>query len=271
MSVRASVARRERPASRRPRLGPLCALGSARGLLPLAVGLGVWQLVGDPASLWFPPPDTWLRAIGDMAAGGELWPAVSRTLLVFVLGLLAGTVVGAAVGAAVGASQRLDRALRPLLELIRSAPPPAIVPVAVLILGASLHAGVVIVMLGVVWPILLNTAAGMRAIPRVRMEASESLGLSGPRTVVKVVMPSLVPSVILGFRIAVAAALVVALLVDIIGSGDGAGLLLMQRRAAFDAAGVWGLLLMIGFFGFLVNAAVALLERRVMRTWGQRA
>ena len=270
MSVPAVTARLETPAGARRAMRTVRALAGLRGLLPLAIALALWQVVGDPASTSFPPPSTWLEAIGDMAAEGVLWPALTRTFLAFVLALLVATVLGSAIGMVIGASARVDRAVGPMLELTRSLPPPAIVPVATLVLGVTLQTSIAIVVLAVIWPILLNTAAGMRSIPPVRIEMARILGLGRWRTVSKVVVPSLAPSIILGFRVAVAIALIVTLLVDIIGSGEGAGLLILQRQGAFDASSVWGLLLIIGIFGYLVNLAVIALERRVMRNWGER-
>ncbi len=238
-----------------------------RGLLPLVLLLVIWQLVGSADALSFPRPDTWFTAIGEMHADGVLLPALARTLWTFLLSLVVAIVIGAFAGMAIGSSQRLDRAVSPLLDFFRTLPPPAIVPVAVLLLGTTLQMSVTVVVLAIVWPILLNTVNAMRGIPPVRLEMSRTLGMTRIERIRKIVLPSLAPGIMLGVQISVSISLVVTLLVDILGAGEGAGQLLVVRQQTFDAPAVWGLLLIIGAFGYLINAAVGLLQPRLFRNW----
>lgn len=247
--------------------GRLTRFGAILGLVPLAVGIAAWQLFGDPLSTSFPPPSEWITAIRVMYEEGVLMPAVGRTLLTFFLSLLVATVLGAALGAVIGASARVDRALTPLMDIFRALPPPAIVPVAGLVLGATLQMGVTVVVLAIIWPILLNTASAMRAIPPVRREMARALGLGPAASLWKVVLPSLLPGIGLGVKLAVSISLIVTLLVDILGSGEGVGLLILERQQTFDAAGVWGLLAIIGVFGYVINAVVSAGEARLLRNW----
>lgn len=240
---------------------------SIRGLLPLIVLLVVWQLLGSDDSVSFPRPGTWFTAIGDLASSGQLGPAVRTTLVTFIVSLVVAAVVGVALGMVIGASRLLERGLTPIMDFFRSLPPPAIVPPALLLLGASLKMSVTVVSIAIVWPILLNTITAMRAVPSVRIDMSRTLGLSARERLLKVVVPSLLPGIMVGVRIALSISLVVTLVVDILGSGEGLGKLITDRQQAFDAAAVWGLLLIIGVFGFLVNALISVAERRVLRNW----
>jgi ABC-type nitrate/sulfonate/bicarbonate transport system permease component len=263
MSVRTAAA----PAIERRKARHRFSLGPIRGLIPLIALLAIWQLVGSDTSVSFPPPDTWITAIGDLASSGVLWPAARATLITFAVSLVLATIVGVLFGMVIGASRVVDRALTPIMDFFRSLPPPAIVPPAILILGISLTMSVTVVVIAIVWPILLNTVTAMRAVPRVRREMSRTLGLSAAERLGKVIVPSLLPGIMVGVRISVSISLVVTLVVDILGSGEGLGQLITLRQQAFDAASVWGLLLLIGAFGFLVNALIAALERRVLRNW----
>jgi ABC-type nitrate/sulfonate/bicarbonate transport system permease component len=263
MSVRTAAA----PGLGRGRARYRFSIGPIRGLLPLIVVLAVWQLVGSDDSVSFPPPDAWITAVGDLADSGILWPAARATLITFAVSLVIATVVGVLFGMVIGASRLVDRALTPIMDFFRSLPPPAIVPPAILILGISLTMSVTVVVIAIVWPILLNTVTAMRAVPRVRLEMSRSLGLSAPERLAKVIVPSLLPGIMVGVRISVSISLVVTLVVDILGSGEGLGQLITVRQQAFDAASVWGLLLLIGAFGFFVNALIAVMERRLLRNW----
>lgn len=253
----------KRPKARNSAVAPL------RGLLPVLLGLVVWELVVDE-SVFYPPPSQWLEALRGMNADGDLVGPLLTTLQTFVISLAIATVLGTVIGMLIGSKARVERGLNPIMEFFRSLPPPAIVPLATLLLGITLKASIAIVVLAVVWPILLNVAAATRALPTVRTEMTRTLGLSRSERLLKILVPSVVPGIFIGVRISVSISLVVTLLVDILGSADGAGRVLVERQQSFDSPAVWGLLLIIGIFGYLLNVLLALVEDRMLRTWPAR-
>jgi len=236
---------------------PITAL---RGLLPIAALLTVWQLTTSDASLSFPPPDEWFKAIVRMHDDGVLSPAVLHTLGTYVFGLLCAVLIGGVAGTAIGSSRLIDRALTPTIDFMAAIPGAALVPVAVLLLGSGQLSGVVAVALIVSWPILLNTATAMRAIPAVRLEMSRTVGLSPAQRWGKVIVPSLLPGMLLGVRVAASLAVIITLLVDIFGAGTGLGRLLIESQQRFDAPAAWGVLLMVGVFGYLMSLLLSWLE-----------
>lgn len=258
---RSRLRRGKRSTSRRAGISPL------RGLLPLVALLAAWQFFGSEQALTFPPPSLWFEAIGELWRDGELAPALVLTLKTFAIALLIAAVVGVALGAMVGASRRVDRALTPLMDFFRTLPPPAIVPAMALIIGPTVTSGILIVVLAAVWPILLNTAAGMRAVPPVRIEMARSLGLTRGERILKVVLPSLTPTVLVGLRVSVPIALVVTLFVETLGVTEGVGLLMRESQQTFDSAAVWGLLLIVGLGGYVINLLVTAGGARLQRNW----
>ncbi|KMO81413.1 hypothetical protein BST22_03900 [Mycolicibacterium chubuense] len=239
---------------------PRAPAPSARGLIPLAVMLVAWQLTASPSSLVAPPPTQWFAALADLHAEASLLPAVGRTLVTYLAGLFAATVLGSAAGAVIGASHRIDRAVSPSLDFVAAIPGAALVPVLVLLFGTSVVSGIAAVTLIVTWPILLSTATARRAVALVRLDVSRTMGLSPWRRWSAVILPSLTPGVLLGVRVSSALALIVALLTDIFGAGTGIGRLLIESQQRFDAATAWGLLLIVGAFGYLTNSALARLS-----------
>lgn len=233
----------------------------AKGLLPVVTLLVLWQLAGDTDSLMFPPPGTWFDGLVRLQHAGSLGPAIQLTLLTFAGGLLVATVVGSTLGAAIGASRWVDRTLTPTFDALAGVPASALVPVAILAFGAGPLSGVAVVALIAPWPVLLNTAMSMRAIPPVRLDMSRSLRLSRPRQWSKVVLPSLAPGIALGMRVASTVALIVSLLFDIFGTGGGIGRLLVESQQRFDASAVWGLVLLTGVLGYLTSAGLARVSR----------
>jgi sulfonate transport system permease protein len=239
------------------------------GLLPLLAALVIWQAIGPERSISFPRPQAWLLGIQDMLGNGTLLPALGTTLLTFAVALILAIPIGGVIGMLMGASDRTDRALTPIMDFFRSLPPPAIVAVLGLVLGLTPLTNVVIVVVAVVWPILLNTLTGMRSVPRVRLEMARALGLSPSERLFKIVVPSVAPSVMVGVRIAASSALIVTLLVDMLGTGDGLGRQLILSQQRFQAGAVWGLLLLAGLLGYLLNVGIGLAEHYAFRNWPQ--
>ena len=242
-------------------------LSSLRGLVPLALLLGLWQLVGDPSSPTAPAPSRWWPAFKDIESGGLLWTALEKTLVLFTQGLMLATLVGVVLGLALGSSRRLSQALNPLFEFFRTTPAAAIVPGAILIFGAKPTTDVGIVVYGSVWPILLNTAAARAALPPLRLEVAHSLRLSWWDRMRKIVLPSLVPAIVVGIRVAAPICFIVTLLVDFLVSTGGIGFMLIQFEESFDAPSAFAMLAFIGIVGFLISLALGALERLALRRW----
>ncbi|WP_086663607.1 ABC transporter permease [Lentzea kentuckyensis] len=236
-----------------------------RGLLPLLALLAGWQLMGDTASIAFPPPAEWFSSLAELHADGVLLAALAETMSTYLLGLLVAVIAGALTGAVIGSSRHVDRALTPSLDFIATVPGAALVPVAVLLLGTSRLTSVLTVAFAVVWPILLNAVTATRAIPAVRLETARTLGFSPVARWRKFVLPSLAPAIMLGTRVASSIAMIVALLVDIFGTGHGIGRLLVERQQNLDAPAVWGLLLLVGTFGHLTATVLARVEAHLLR------
>lgn len=238
-----------------------------RGVLILIIPLVVWQIVGTAQSFSFPYPASWLPAVWELNERGLLLPAIERTLTTFILSLAIALVLGVIAGMILGSVKLLDKAFSPFLDFFRAIPPPALVPALGLLLGPTLLSSISIVVLAIIWPILLNTVNGVRTIPDVRKDMARSLGLSWWARITKVTLPSLTPSIMTGLRVSVSLSLIVTLVTDILGTGQGLGRLLIDQQQFFEAASVWGLLVLIGVFGYLVNFLFRLLERKLMSRW----
>jgi len=148
-----------------------------RGLLPLALGLVLWQLLAPANSPYFPPPSEWIRALEALAQRRQLWPAISVTVMNFLLALLLSILIGSALGILLGRSKLLDRLLGPLLEFCRTMPAGALVPVAVLIMGYTSPMTLFVVVFTSFWPILLNARSGARNISQDRLDTARALKL----------------------------------------------------------------------------------------------
>lgn len=256
---RRSTPRPKRSANRSRAVPPLL------GLTPIAIALLIWTLVGSDDSLSYPRPTTWWESLKELNSEGLVLPAITSTFKTFGLAMVIVIVFGVAIGYVIGSFTTLDLALSPVIDFFRSLPPPAVVSVVLLIVGIGYSSALLMVALGAVWPIVLNTAAGVRALPPLRSEVSRMLGLSRFERLLKAELPSLLPSILLGIKIAVSVAFVVTIFVEILNVTEGLGSLLTARQKRFDGSGTWALLFLIGVCGFMLNVLVALAERVLLR------
>jgi ABC-type nitrate/sulfonate/bicarbonate transport system permease component len=246
------------------------SLPPARGLLPLALLLVLWQLLQSGPSPYFPAPSQWWGAGLRLIERDRLWSAFGSTTGSFLEGLVLAVIVGTVLGVGIGVSPRLARALGPLLEFLRAIPPPAVVPVAALLMGFSETMKLAVVVLSALWPILLNTASAARQIEPLLLDVGRSLRMTAGERLRRIVLPAVVPSLLLGIRVAIPLAIVVALLVEMLTSLPGIGALMIRSQRNYQSSEVYALLVLVGLFGFVINDLFAILESFIMRSWPPR-
>ncbi len=178
----------------------MAPLQYGRGLVPLVLGLAIWQAFGPAKSPYFPPPGAWLDSIVFLARSGRLWPAFAATLTTFALGITLASAIGFILGLLIGRSRGLRRALGPLLEFCRGLPPPVLVPVAVLLLGYAESLKLLVVVWVSVWPVLLNTVTASGLLDELLIDVSRTFHFNAITTLRKIVAPAAVPAFLLGVR-----------------------------------------------------------------------
>jgi len=247
------------------RPGRLSDLPPLRGMLPLLVLLGTWQIFGPERSAYFPRPDTWWSALAAASHAGRLGPALIATLATFGISLCVACMAGAALGLLLGRVPAARRALDPLLEFCRGLPPPVIVPVAVLLLGYAQGLKLLVVVWVGVWPILLNVAAAAGAVEPLLLDVARTFHFGRGATLAKIVLPAVLPAFLLGVRIALPLSIIVTLLVEMVTMLPGIGSLIVSAQREYRSAEVYGLLGLIGVIGFCLNSVFVLIEGTILR------
>ena len=253
------------------RAGILAGLPPLRGAAPLLVLLVLWQVAGSRQSPYFPPPDTWWTGLETLRSGGKLYPALASTVLTFALGLVIACFLGAAIGLLIGTSRAASRALGPLLEFCRGLPPPVIVPVAVLLLGYAESLKLLVVVWVAMWPILLNVATAAELLDPLLRDVGRSFRLDPLAKMHKIVIPAVVPPFLIGVRVAVPLAIIITLLVEMITMLPGIGSLIVTAQRDFRSADVYGLLVLVGLVGFVLNNVFVVIEDLLLRRYPPRA
>lgn len=255
--VRETSARRQRPHLR--------GVPPVRGLLPLVAGLGAWQLLVRGQSAYFPRPSLWWQATVQLWNSGALAPALVATAKTFVLSMLIATAIGTALGVLVGRVRVVDRLLGPFLDYCRVMPAAAVVPLAVLFAGYTEKMKVEVVVFSAVWPILLQVRQTAKTLNPVLLDLTRTLRLGRVARARKVLVPSLLPAVLLGLRVAAPTVLIIVLLVEIATAVPGVGALISNAQRTFQPAAAYGMVAVAGVLGLLVNALISVLEGYLLR------
>ncbi|WP_084774480.1 ABC transporter permease [Nonomuraea candida] len=227
-------------------------------------------IVARMYELWFSGPAG--RVFLTQDAVDNFLPSLGRMFGGWILASLIGVVVGMLLGRSRTATDYVN----PLIEFGRSIPPPLLLPVfLVLQAGLATQYGGLITQLativfGVVWPVLLNTIEGARAVDRTYTETATVFNLSRTQRFRVVVLPAASPKIFAGLRLSLSLALILMVITEVIGGSDGIGYQLLQAQRSFDAAGVWAAIALLGLLGYLVNSLFVLAERRML-VWHRQA
>ena len=230
-----------------------------------AVLVAVWWAASYGSTDPFRPP---LRTI--LATFPEVWTAdrLRTDVLPSVLRLTAGyataAVVGVALGTVIGSYRRVRAVCEPVLEFLRAVPPPVLVPVIMLFAGIGETMKIVVIASGCVWPILLNTVEGVRAVDPVMLETARSYGITGATRLRSLVLRSASPQIFTGLRQALSVGIILMVISEMFAAGNGIGFTVVQFQRSFAVPDMWTGILVLGLLGFLLSVVFQLVERRVL-------
>ena len=197
-------------------------------LLPMMWWIVTAAEIVDPLSL--PPPRAVVAATRELWASGALAEhfivSAGRILSGFVLGAVLGTVIGLAIGR----YQLVADALEPLTDVLRQIAPVAWIPLAIIWFGFAEGSKVFIVALGSFFPIIVNTADGVRSVPSTIVHAATSLGAHRHHMFFKVLFPATLPSLFTGLTIGLGNAVRFVVAAELIGAQTGLGYMMMSAR-----------------------------------------
>jgi len=186
----------------------------------------------------------------------EGWITLQETVLGFLLAL----VVGIPLAVAMVNSRALGLMFWPLLVALQSVPKVALAPIVLVWLGIGLESKLAIVWLVAFFPIIIDTAAGLRATPRELIELALSLKASHWQIFAKVQFPAALPFVLTGAKVAITLAVIGAVIGEFMGASNGLGYLLLSATSQLNSPLAFAALFALSFLGVGVYAAVALFE-----------
>lgn len=238
-------------------------------LAPLLVSIGLWEVISRRGYI---EPSVYLPAPSEIALAldAEL-PSLCREVAVTVSralgGLLFATLVGVPIGLLMGSTRLVWTVLNPLAELLRPLPPIAMIPVAILFFGIFTKMKLVVIFFGCLWPILVNSASGVRHIEPVLRDSARMMNLPAASYAIHVTLMGSLPFVVAGVRISLAIALIVAVAAEMIVGNDGIGFVIIDAERSFQFGRMYTGLLLLMIIGFLLNWGFSYFVSRHLLFW----
>ncbi|MEJ5150957.1 ABC transporter permease [Comamonas sp. MYb396] len=235
----------------------------------LVLLLAVWEgagRLGGISALVLPVPSAVLQALWTGLASGYFWPHVAATVQAVLLGLAVGASFGLLAGMALAESVLLERVLKPYVVVSQVVPKLALAPLFVLWFGFGMLPTVLITALVCFFPLMENTLTGLRQVDAQRLQLFRMLGASRLQTLVRLKLPTGLPAILAGLRVAVVLALVGAVVAEFMGASQGLGAVVIAAQGMMDTSLMFAALLLIAALGLLLYQACLLLERRLLRS-----
>jgi ABC-type nitrate/sulfonate/bicarbonate transport system permease component len=214
---------------------------------------------------YFPPLTDILSTFADTWVFERVGSDVVPSLVRMGLGFGIAVVVAISAGLLLGMSRRSRIATAPIVEFLRAIPPPALLPFAILVIGVGNSMKVFIIAFVCIWPILLNTIAGVTGVDPTLRETTRVYGISRRDRVWRVMLPAASPQIFAGMRTSLSLALILMVISEMVASTNGIGYFVLQSQRTFAIPEMWSGILLLGILGYTLNAAFVLIERRVLR------
>lgn len=237
-----------------------------RALTSLAVGVLIWEFVARvvvEGTLFFVPITDVARAGVDLTISGELPYHAWVSFQEFAYGLGLAVVVGIPLGVAVGVSPRVKDYVQPWISGLYSTPLIALAPLFILWLGIGLASKIAVVFIMALFPITINTTAGIKNTDQALIDVGRAFGYSRQQIFAKVLLPSALSFIVTGFRLAVGRGIVAVVVAEFFGSRAGLGYLILVSSQSFAMDQLLLAVLVLAFTGILGLGLVERLERRL--------
>ncbi|WP_326566567.1 ABC transporter permease [Amycolatopsis rhabdoformis] len=217
------------------------------------------KIVAAAVKLWFSGPATHVF-LGD-AVFEHILPSLGRVLG----GWLLSVVLGVALGTALGRSKTGMDYVGPLFAFFRAIPPPALVPVFIVLFHIGPGMQIATIIFGSVWPIVMNTVDGVRSVDKVKAETARAFRTPRFYWITTVVLPAAMPKIFAGLRLSLSISLILMAISELVGSLNGIGYALIAAQRAYDFDQMWAWIVLLGILGYGFNAALLAVERRVLK------
>jgi nitrate/nitrite transport system permease protein len=243
-------------------------------LVVLALLMVFWELAASGQKSALPPPSRiWKEAkdlivdpffvngTQDIGLGWRVMTSLQRVLVGFSLAAVVGILLGALVGQSVWAMRGLD----PIFQVLRTVPPLAWLPISLAAFRDSAPSAIFVIFITAIWPVIINTAVGIRNIPQDYRNVAAVLRLNHLEFMLKVMLPAAAPYIFTGLRIGIGLAWLAIVAAEMLTGGVGIGFFIWDAWNSSRLSDIVVALVYIGVIGFILDRLVASLGSYVSR------
>jgi NitT/TauT family transport system permease protein len=237
------------------------------GVLSVLGGLLFWELVSRllvANALFLAAPSQIVYAIYQLTLTGELGRHIYISAIEFVIGYVIAAVIGIALGFGMASNARFKQAMQPWISGFYATPTIALAPLFILWLGIGIWSKVLVVIFLVLFPVTINTEAGLRTTSERLIEMLKSFGASRSQIFFKVSLPSALPFILAGLKLGIGRGLIGVVVAELFGSRAGLGRLISQSADAFNMPELFAGVIVLAVAGIAMTAGFGWLEKRLV-------
>jgi ABC-type nitrate/sulfonate/bicarbonate transport system permease component len=254
-----------RPAARRPnRLRVPDAALPWLSVLAVLLLFDALPRIGVLPENHFPPISQTIGTLAKQLAESKFWGAVGDTIQGWALGLGIAAALAIPLGILIGSNRLLYRSLRGVIEFLRPVPSVALIPLAILIYGTGIKSVVFLAAFASFWQLIVQVLYGVQDVDPVATDTARSFGFSRRERLFRVTLPSAVPYIATGLRIASAVSLILTVTAQLVIGSAGLGRSINVARSGGDEQLMYALIIATGILGLLLNEIFRLAEKRVL-------
>jgi NitT/TauT family transport system permease protein len=230
-------------------------------------GLALWEIISRFVvvnALFLAGPSQIAVAIYHLAVTGQLWHHIGVSAAEFALGYVIASVLGIALGLAMASSVTMKQALQPWVSGLYATPTIALAPLFILWFGIGIWSKVIVVISLVLFPVAINTEAGLRTTSERLIEMLRSFGATQRQIFLKVSLPSAVPFILAGLKLGIGRGLIGVVVAELFGSRAGLGRLISQSADAFNMPELFAGVVILAVAGIVMTAGFSWLEVRLV-------
>lgn len=237
---------------------------------PLALLL-LWELsarAGLIDTRFFPAPSSVAAKLFDLTKSGELWINLSASLQRLFWGSLLGGIPALVIGIVMGLYRPLRVAIDPLISATYPVPKSAILPLVLLIFGLGEASKIVMVALGVFYPVVINTVTGVRQIDKIYLDVGKNFRAGRWQTFRGIALPGALPSIMAGMKLGIGMGLILIVIAEMVGAKTGIGYMIWDAWQVLSVETMYVGLIVISILGFLLTLVLNEIEGWIL-PWKQ--
>jgi sulfonate transport system permease protein len=239
-------------------------LNIAIRIVSLFIVLVIWQIFGARVDQsLFTTPIEIVEAAVEMIGSGELWTYLAPSLVVLAIGLSLAAVIGVLIGLVLARFWVIDVAFGVYITFLYSIPSVALVPLIVLWAGFATTSKIIILFLFAFFPMVINTYQGVKNVDHKLIEVGRSFRCSERQLWANIVLPSALPFIVTGLRLAVGRGLIGMVLADLYTAISGIGYLIVRTASTYEVNKMFVPIVTLGLLGVTLTACVRFIEVRV--------